>query len=198
MTEALTRKGAATRQRIITGAAAEIREHGVIGTTLDDIRARTHTSKSQLFHYFPNGKHELLLAVAEHEARRVLDDQQPYLGDLTTWRAWASWRDAVLERYRRQGTACPLSVLMTEVGRASPAARAVTSALIQQWEDALVAGIVSMQGSGRVAATMDARQHGRALLAGIQGGVTVMLATGSLNHLAAALDLGLEGLRAGR
>ncbi|MGB6513803.1 MAG: TetR family transcriptional regulator, partial [Mycobacterium sp.] len=47
----LTSKGAATRQRIIDGAAAEIRAHGGSATTLDDIRARTRTSKSQLFHY---------------------------------------------------------------------------------------------------------------------------------------------------
>jgi AcrR family transcriptional regulator len=46
----LTRKGAATRQRIVEGAAAEIREQGVLRTTLDDIMARTRTSRSQLFH----------------------------------------------------------------------------------------------------------------------------------------------------
>ncbi|MFC7624159.1 hypothetical protein [Microlunatus sp. GCM10028923] len=45
----------------------------------------TRTSKGQLFHYFPGGKEELLLAVARHEADRVLDDQQPHLGDLTSW-----------------------------------------------------------------------------------------------------------------
>ena len=56
MSPKLTPKGAATRQRIIEGAAAEIRERGVAVTTLDDVRARTGTSKSQLFHYFPDGK----------------------------------------------------------------------------------------------------------------------------------------------
>ena len=87
MERTLTRKGAATRQRIVEGAAAEIREHGVLRTTLDDVMARTRTSRSQLFHYFPGGKDELLLAVARYEADRVLVDQQPYLGDLSTWAA---------------------------------------------------------------------------------------------------------------
>ena len=77
----LTAKGHATRQRIIEGAAAEIRDRGVAVATLDDIRARTQTSKSQLFHYSPDGKEQLLLAVAEHEAQMVLDDQQPHLGE---------------------------------------------------------------------------------------------------------------------
>ena len=69
----LTAKGEATRQRIIDGAAAEIRVRGAVATTLDDMLARTGTSKSQLFHYFPNGKDQLLLAVAEQEAARVLE-----------------------------------------------------------------------------------------------------------------------------
>lgn len=99
----LTPKGAATRQRIVEGAAAEIREHGVT-VTLDDIRVRTGTSKSQLFHYFPDGREQLLLAVAHYEADRVLSDQQPQLGDLTSWAAWLGWRDAVVARYREQAS----------------------------------------------------------------------------------------------
>ena len=61
----LTAKGAATRQRIIEGGAAGvIREVGLGDTTLDDIRTRTATSKSQVFHYFPSGRDESLLVVA--------------------------------------------------------------------------------------------------------------------------------------
>ena len=60
----LTPKGRATRQRIVDGAAAEIRIRGAVATTLEDVMAHTATSKSQLFHYFPGGKDQLLLAVA--------------------------------------------------------------------------------------------------------------------------------------
>jgi AcrR family transcriptional regulator len=106
VTVKLTPKGAATRGRIIEGASAEIRENGV-SVTLDDIRVRTGTSKSQLFHYFPDGREQLLLAVARYEADRVLADQQPQLGDLTSWASWRAWRDAVVARYREQGQQCP-------------------------------------------------------------------------------------------
>jgi AcrR family transcriptional regulator len=186
----LTAKGQATRQRIIEGAAAAIRERGVADTTLDDIRARTHTSKSQLFHYFPDGKEQLLLAVAEHEAQTVLDDQQPYLGELTSWAAWQRWRDAVVDRYRRQGLHCPLGVLMSEIGRSTPGAQAVTSTLVRKWHDEITAGVRHMQGDGKVDSRLAA-----ALLAGIQGGVGVMLATGDLSYLEAALDVGIASLR---
>jgi AcrR family transcriptional regulator len=193
----LTEKGRATRQRIIEGAAAEIRKSGVAATTLDDIRARTSTSKSQLFHYFPGGKEQLLLAVAQHEAQMVLDDQQPYLGELTSWAAWQRWRDAVVDRYRRQGQSCPLSMLMSEIGRSTPGAQAVTAALMRQWHDEITAGVRHMQADGKVAATLDPERVAAALLAGIQGGVGIMLATGDLSYLEAALDLGIASLRRG-
>jgi len=191
----LTAKGRATRQRIIDGAAAEIREYGVAVATLDDIMARTETSKSQLFHYFPNGKEQLLLAVATHEAQQVLDDQQPYLGELTSWAAWQRWRDAVVDRYRRQGQNCPLSVLMSEIGRATPGAQAVTSALMRQWHDEIATGVRHMQTAEKISDDVSAERVAASLLAGIQGGVGIMLATGDLSYLEAALDVGIASLR---
>jgi AcrR family transcriptional regulator len=194
VTHGLTEKGLATRQRIVEGAAAEFRDQG-ISTTLEDVMARTATSKSQLFHYFPEGKEQLLLAVARHEAERVLSDQQPYLAHLTSWRAWEAWRDAVVDRYRRQGQECPLSTLMTQLGRNTPGAQAVTTELLAQWEAEITAGIREMQARKKIAADLDVRRSAAALLAGIQGGVLIMLATGQLGHLEAALDLGIKHLR---
>jgi AcrR family transcriptional regulator len=193
----LTPKGAATRDRIIQGASAEIRENGVTAT-LDDIRVRTGTSKSQLFHYFPDGREELLLAVARYEADRVLADQQPQLGDLSSWAAWLAWRDAVLARYREQGQQCPLHALITQLGRATPGAQAVVAQLMRQWQGHIAAGIGKMQAAGEVAAGLDAGRTAAAILAGIQGGVLMMLSTGDETPLAAALDLGIAYLRSSR
>jgi AcrR family transcriptional regulator len=193
----LTAKGRATRRRIIEGAATEIRNRGVAATTLDDVRARTQTSKSQLFHYFPGGKEQLLLAVADHEATRVLSDQQPHLSALTSWAAWQRWRDVVVERYRRQGQHCPLAVLMSEIGRTTPGAQAVTDALMRQWHNDIAVGMRQMQRQNKIAAELDADRAAAALLAGIQGGVSIMLSTGDLSYLEAALDTSIESLRRG-
>jgi AcrR family transcriptional regulator len=190
----LTAKGTSTRQRIVEGAAAEFREQGAT-TTLDDVRSRTATSKSQLFHYFPGGKEELLVAVARFEADRVLADQQPHLSRLTSWPAWDRWRDAVVDRYRAQGQACPLSSLVTQLGRNTPGARAIVTQLLAQWEAEIGVGIREMQAGGKIEAGLDADQAAAALLAGIQGGVLIMLATGQLTHLEAALDVGIRHLR---
>ncbi|MER5949684.1 helix-turn-helix domain-containing protein [Streptomyces sp. NPDC001904] len=195
MGETLTAKGRATRARIVEGAAEVLRDQGVSVTTLDDIRARTGTSKSQLFHYFPGGKDELLLAVARFEADRVIEDQQPHLGRLDSWESWQRWRDVVVERYELQGDHCPLGALFLQVGRSSPGARAIITELMRQWQAELARGVRAVQAGGLVRASLDADRTAGALLAGIQGGVTIMMSTGDSAHLRAALDTGIAYLR---
>ncbi|MFD0338736.1 TetR/AcrR family transcriptional regulator [Streptomyces sp. NPDC127117] len=191
----LTAKGRATRSRIVEGAAAVLREKGVASATLDDIMARTNTSKSQLFHYFPAGKDELLVAVAQFEADHVLEDQQPYLGRLDSWEAWEQWRDVVIERYEAQGDKCPLGSLFLQIGRSTPGARAIAIELMRRWQESLAAGIRSLQATGRLPAGLDVDARAAALLAAIQGGVSILLSTGRSTHLRAALDQGIADLR---
>ncbi|GAB3367125.1 TetR/AcrR family transcriptional regulator [Amycolatopsis echigonensis] len=195
---ALTRKGEATRQRIVEGAAEVIRERGVLATTLDDVRARTRTSKSQLFHYFPDGKEELLLAVARWEADRVIEVQQPVLGTLRTWDDFRTWQKVVLGHYTEQGRHCPLNVVMSQIGRNTPGAQSVVTQLMQRWLSELTAGIEHLRAAGEVRPGLDPRQAASALLAGVQGGVLMLLTTGEAEHLEAALDVGIAGLRAGK
>lgn len=193
--QSLTAKGRATRQRIIEGAAAEIRSRGVSNITLEDVMATTRTSKSQLFHYFPGGKEQLLLAVAEFESQMVIDDQQPHLDQLVSWAAWQRWRDVVVDRYRKQGQNCPIAVLMSEIGRTTPGAQAVTAKLMNRWHGAIAAGVRVMQDRGEIDTGLDPDRSAAALLAGVQGGVSVMLATGDPSYLEAALDEGIAALR---
>ncbi|MET8786123.1 MULTISPECIES: TetR/AcrR family transcriptional regulator [unclassified Streptomyces] len=191
----LTAKGRATRQRIVEGAAAVLRERGAALATLDDIMARTGTSKGQLFHYFPAGKDELLVAVAQFEADQVLEDQQPYLGCLDSWEAWQQWRDVVVERYEAQGDECPLGSLFLQIGRSTPGTRAIVIELLRQWQDSLAAGIRALQAAELIPADVDADVRAAALLAAIQGGVSILLSTGRSTHLRAALDQWIADLR---
>jgi AcrR family transcriptional regulator len=189
-----TKKGAATRLRIVESAAAEIRERGAGTVTLDDIGRRSGTGKSQLFHYFPQGREQLLLEVAEHEARNVFNDQQPYLGELTSRAAWLTWRDVLVERYRDQGQHCPLGVLITDVSRYSPAAQAVTARLIHQLQACVRDGIEATQSAGEAHPALNADHTAAAVIAAFQGGVSSLIATGSSEYLEAGLDLCLDRL----
>ncbi|MEU4981295.1 helix-turn-helix domain-containing protein [Streptomyces sp. NPDC021969] len=50
----LTERGRATRERILRAAADMMRVRGVALTTLDDVRAASGTSKSQLYRHYPD------------------------------------------------------------------------------------------------------------------------------------------------
>ncbi|HEY2167065.1 MAG TPA: TetR/AcrR family transcriptional regulator [Jatrophihabitantaceae bacterium] len=190
----LTVKGAATRQRIIEGAAMHLRADAPGDVTLDEIRSITGTSKSQIFHYFPSGKEELLLAVAQHEADRVLSDQQPHLGTLDSWAAWGRWRDSVVSRYELMGSNCPLGALMAQLS-STPGATEVIGVLLANWHAEIRAGIERMQRSGKVRESLDPERTASAFVAGIQGGVQVLRSTGSIDTLSSTLDLLMEYLR---
>jgi AcrR family transcriptional regulator len=132
----LTAEDAAIRQRIAEGAAARIREFGLVGTTLDDIAAATSTSERQLFRYFPDGREALLLAVAAHD--QVLVAREPHLSKPATWEHRRAWRAAVVERYRGHGVHCTLGALLTSGGGRAlalpPSPRACSSAGKSSWE----------------------------------------------------------------
>src|SRR5262245_5113810 len=67
-----TARGEATRARMISSAADLMYIRGVNAVTLDDVRAATGTSKSQLYKHFPDGKPELVRAVVALRAEQIL------------------------------------------------------------------------------------------------------------------------------
>src|ERR1700683_4570901 len=69
-----TAKGRQTRERIIRAAAELVAEGGIAGTSLDDVRARAHASKGQLYHYFAD-REDLLRAVAKSVSDEVVGGQ---------------------------------------------------------------------------------------------------------------------------
>jgi AcrR family transcriptional regulator len=191
----LTAKGAATRQRILAGAADLIRERGAANVGLDDIRAATSTSKSQLFHYFPDGKADLLLAVAHHEAEQVLADQQPMLGDLTSWRKWEAWRRRVIEKYDTQRAECPLSALFGQLGLANPDTQRIITDLYGRWHGYLADGVRALRDSGQIDAEVDVERAATGILTSVTGGATLLQATDDITYLDVGLREAIANLR---
>lgn len=192
---AITARGEATRQRIVAGAAQLLRDRGVANVRIDDVCAATGTGKSQVFHYFPKGKADLLVAAAEHEAEAVIADQLPYLDDLSSWQAWLSWRELVVQRYEELGRSCPLAVLTSQLDTPEVRDR-IVNGVLSTWTTKVQVGIGSMQAKGLIDGDIDAGQGASAVVAGIYGGVVILLATGSTEHLRASLDGSLSLLGA--
>ncbi|MEV6281255.1 TetR/AcrR family transcriptional regulator [Kribbella sp. NPDC051770] len=191
----LTAKGAATRQRIVDGAAQLIREQGVVNVGLDDIRAATSTSKSQLFHYFPDGKSDLMLAVARHEAEQVIAEQMPQLGELTTWRKWQAWRRRVLKMYDEQREGCALSALVGQLGLGDTTTRQIVGDMLDRWLQYLVDGVEALRASGEISEAVDPVRSATAILTAINGGATMLVATDRMNYLETALTAAIDDLR---
>lgn len=187
MNKGLTEKGRATRHRIVVAAALLTREKGAAEATLDDVRAATATSKSQLFHYFPDGKSDLLLAVAGYEAEQILADQQPMLGDLRDWEQWEAWRVRVVERYRSQGRNCALTALTAQLGLSDPATRTVITGMYATWHGFLADGVRALAAAGQTAPGADPDRIAATLLTAVSGGATMLQATDDIRYLETAL-----------
>jgi len=191
----ITERGRATRQRIIEATGQQILAAGIGGTTLDTVRAATLTSKSQLFHYFPGGKAELVREVAAWEAQQLFDAQEPYLHDLSTWASWAAWRAALVDYYLGLGRwACPIGSLATQAAMTDPALAALIGASMATWRDSLAAGVDKMRAGGLIEPSVDAQRTAVVILAAIQGGLVLSQPLGSAWPLEAALDSALDPL----
>jgi len=83
---------------------------------------------------------------------------------------------------------------MSELGRHDPVSQEVVFSLLLRWRTDLADGVRAMQAQGH-APGVDADRHAGALMAAVQGGVAILLATGSSADLEAALDHMLEPLR---
>jgi BetI-type transcriptional repressor, C-terminal len=81
---------------------------------------------------------------------------------------------------------------------ASMGKHAVTLALIERWHNQIATAIRSLQREGKVDAGLDANRSAAALVAGIQGGAEILLATGDPSYLEAAIDNGIKALRTTR
>jgi AcrR family transcriptional regulator len=194
----LTERGRQTRQRIIEATGQQILAGGIGGTTLDGVRAATLTSKSQLFHYFPGGKTELVREVAAWEGEQLLAAQLPWLDDLSTWESWQAWRDALVHYYLGLGRwACPIGSLAWEAAATDPELAAFVALSMGQWRVKLADGIRRLRDSGQVGASVDAERMAAAILAAVQGGLMLSQPERSSWPLEAALDSLLDVLRAG-
>lgn len=193
----LTPKGLATRARIVASSADLILNRGIGGTTLEDIRTGTGTSKSQLFHYFPGGKSEIVSAIASYQGQRVLDAQQPFLDSLDSWESWDGWRKAVLNHYGSQAHwGCPISALAREVVGNDAHRANELEIYMSNWHGYLQSGLERMKSAGVLGFDADPRRLALATFAALQGGLLMTQAMQSLEPLEAALDGALVNLQA--
>ncbi|GHO90175.1 transcriptional regulator [Reticulibacter mediterranei] len=170
--EPSTPRGRSTRERILAQAAQLVGEKGVRGTSLNDIRATTSVSKSQLYHYFAN-KENLVQAIIERQTTNVLDAQQPLLTNLDSWENLERWCEALiaLQEERQCVGGCPIGSLASELADQDEAARVALVHSFDQWEHYLVEGFTRMREQGDLRPDADPAELAVAVMTSLQGGL---------------------------
>jgi AcrR family transcriptional regulator len=194
----LTRKGAATRARIVATAAVLFHEHGVAGTSLDDVCAAAGVGRSQLYHYFAD-KADLVQGVIDHDAEHLTESQHRLLERVDSIDALRDWRDAMVQATVASGfSGCRLGSLAGELARADDPTRRRIAAAFDRWESGIRSGLEAMQAQRELPEDVDVDRLAVALLAAVEGGTLLSQTRRSAEPLAAALDAVIDLIAASR
>src|SRR5215831_2639054 len=81
--EPTTRRGRASRERIVERAAQLFAERGIAGTSLDEVLAAAKAGKGQFYHYF-RSRDELAAAAVGHRCAQVIAGLTQALGEVSS------------------------------------------------------------------------------------------------------------------
>jgi TetR/AcrR family transcriptional regulator, transcriptional repressor for nem operon len=193
----MTDQGRATRGRIVAAAAALIGKQGVSGTSLDDIRAATNSSKSQLYHYFGD-KHGLVQAVIDHQSTVVLGAQAEALEAVQDWRDLERWVDSMVAIVEQQGArgGCPIGTLAAALADTDERFRTALNDAFDSWREAIGGALARLRDNGLLARDADLEALTTITLAAIQGGLLLAKTSRDSAQFRAALEGAIAQLRA--
>ena len=196
-TRRLTARGAATRERILLTAADLMRAQGVAATTLEDVRAASATSKSQLYHHFPD-KDALVREVIALRARQVLERETHLLGRVNSIRGLERWRDALVSNNALAHGAygCAIGSLAGELADHDAEARAALATVFARWEELLADALRRMRDGGALRAGAEPARLATGLMAALQGGYLLAQTAHDIAPMAIALDMAIDHVKA--
>jgi AcrR family transcriptional regulator len=170
---------------------------GVGVTTLDDVRAASGTSKSQLYHHFVD-KDALVREVIELQAEQLLERQQQQLQRLNSIRGLERWRDAIVQRngLRNGAYGCPLGSLASELADQDDIARTSLAKHFGTWQALLATGLERMRAAGTLRSDADPAALAISIMAALQGGYLLAQTAHDPTPMKIALDMALDHVRA--
>lgn len=190
-----TARGEATRARILRAAAELMFVKGVAATSIDDVRAETGTSKSQLYHYFAD-KDVLVQEVIAYQAAKLLAEEEQ-LKRLNSVRGLEHWRDVILDRSARRNGAygCPLGSLASELADSNEAARLALAWHFKSWEGLIAQGLQRIQAVGKLRQDADPQQLATGLIGALQGGHVLARTARDTTPMKITLNMAIDHIR---
>ncbi len=192
-----TRKGLATRARIVDAAARLVFERGVANTSIDQVRRTAGVGGSQISHYFRD-KRELTRQVVAARCNDVRAfHSRPQLGTLDSLDALQAWADACvadIETVYRVG-GCVYGSLAGELIDADDEIHDDLSAGYDQWIELFQAGLTAMRDRGDLRPDADPRHLAVSLVVAHQGGAMLTHATADGEPLLVAVNAAVDYVR---
>jgi TetR/AcrR family transcriptional repressor of nem operon len=192
----LTRKGQATRDRIVRAATELIAVHGVAGTSTEDVRKAARVSGSQIYHYFES-KQALIQAVITRQSDTTPVPGRPMMDKLDSFQALRAWADAAIARLEENDcrNECTLPSLAGELGGIDESARQNLSDGFLHWQSLLHDALRAMQDRGELRADADLDELSLSLLTALQGGTVLSQTLRSTRPLRASMNAALSYVR---
>src|ERR1700757_1038709 len=196
-TSRFTRKGLATRTRIVGVAARLMFERGVANTSIDEVRSTAGVGGSQISHYFRD-KRDLTRQVIAARCDDVMAfHTQSRLGALDSLEAWQAWADACVADintvYRLGG--CVYGSLAGELIDADDEIRDDLADGYDQWLELFQTGLTAMRRRGDLRSDADPRHLAASLVIAHQGGAMLTHATGDAEPLRVAVNAAVDYVR---
>jgi TetR/AcrR family transcriptional regulator, transcriptional repressor for nem operon len=196
-TSRFTRKGLATRTRIVGVAARLMFERGIANTSIDEVRSTAGVGGSQISHYFRDKRDLTRQVIAARRNDVMAFHKQPRLGALDSFEALQAWADACVADvdtvYRLGG--CVYGSLAGELIDADDEIRDDLADGYDQWLDLFQTGLTAMRRRGDLRSDADPRHLAVSLVIAHQGGAMLTHATGDAEPLRAAVDAAVDYVR---
>jgi AcrR family transcriptional regulator len=192
-----TRKGLATRARIVDVAARLMFERGVANTSIDQVRRTAGVGGSQISHYFRDKRDLTRHVVASRRDDVQTFHTQPQLSALDSLDALQAWADACVSDidavYRVGG--CVYGSLAGELIEADDQIHDDLSAGYDEWIELFAAGLTAMRRRGELRPDADPRHLAVSLVTAHQGGAMITYATGDPEPLRVAVNAAVAYVR---
>jgi TetR/AcrR family transcriptional regulator, transcriptional repressor for nem operon len=196
-TSRFTRKGLATRGRIVGVAARLMFERGVANTSIDEVRNTAGVGGSQISHYFRDKRDLTRQVIAARRDDVMAFHTRPQLGALDSFEALQAWADACVADidtvYRLGG--CVYGSLAGELIDADDEIRDDLADGYDQWLDLFQTGLTAMRRRGDLRSDADPRHLAVSLVIAHQGGAMLTHATGDAEPLRVAVNAAVDYVR---
>src|ERR1700749_4001380 len=148
--EPMTRRGRASRDRIVERAAELVARRGVAATTVDEVLAAAGAGKGQFYHYF-RGRDELAGAAVGYRCAQVVAGLTEALGGVSSLARLERARAGFTAGFEQLGMpGCPIGTRATEVSGRNEDARLQAAAGFDAWELLLADALEGMRPPGEL------------------------------------------------